>query len=196
MFTVIEGLDGVGKTTLVNDLAQYCGGRAMSTPILDSRQALNAVLDSLGSHQIARCLVYAASVLVAGQQARKLSDMGERVFMDRYWLSTIAYARARGVSIDLSPLESAVPVPDLTVLVTLDERDRQQRLTNRLVTAEDRETFDSQFRKKVLREMRRPDREPGLRPTEIDLTDCDYSTALQRVLELIINKIGRQSDAG
>jgi dTMP kinase len=182
MFVAIDGLDGVGKTTLVKELAWHYGGVEMYTPGPGLRPVVDTVLASLGDHQTARCLFYAASVLAAGRKARELADTGQFVFMDRYWLSTIAYARARGVSVDLSALESIVPAPDLTVLLTMDEEERQRRLTNRAVTAEDMETFDFQFRETVLCEMRGMARLPALRPVGVDVTGSD---ALRRVIAVM-----------
>jgi dTMP kinase len=143
------------------------------------------VLAALENNQTACCLFYAASVLAAGRQARALADAGRPVFMDRYWLSTVAYARARGVSVDLSAVESVVPVPDLTVLVALDEDERRRRLTARRVTEEDLETFDDCFRETVLREMRSEDRRADLRPVKVDLTGADRAEALRRILAVI-----------
>lgn len=197
MFVAIEGLDGVGKTTLARDLAHNCGGEATDTPGPDLRPVVEMVLISLGDHQTARCLFYAASVLVAGHRAKQLADTGQLVFMDRYWLSTVAYARARGVSVDLSALESIVPAPDLTVLVTLDERERRGRLTNRQAnTGEDLETFDLQFREMVLREMRSMVRRPSLRPVEVDVTGANRTIALQRVLAVMPEVLADQSSRG
>ena len=185
MFVTIDGLDGVGKTTLTKNLARYHGGIATDTPGVALRPVLNSVLAGLGEHQTARCLFYAASVLVAGHNARALADAGQFVIMDRYWLSTIAYARARGVSVDLSALESIVPVPDLTVLLTCDEAERRRRLANRLNTPEDLETYDIKFHETVLREMRSTARRPELRPAEVDSTDADCAATVQRVLALM-----------
>lgn len=186
MFVAIDGLDGVGKTTLTKNIARYYGGIATDTPGVALRPVLNSVLAGLGNHQTARCLFYAASVLVAGHNARALADTGQFVIMDRYWLSTIAYARARGVSVDLSALESTIPVPDLTVLLTCDEAERRRRLANRLInTAEDLETYDIKFHETVLREMRSTARRPELRPAEVDSTDADCTATVQRVLELM-----------
>ena len=124
MFVAIEGLDGVGKTTLVNALAEHYEGEAANTPGPVLRGLTDQILDALGNDQTARCLFYAASVFSEGKRARQAADGGRVVIMDRYWLSTIAYARARGVTLDLSSLEAVVPVPDVTVLLTLEETER------------------------------------------------------------------------
>ena len=170
MFIAFDGLDGVGKTTLVRELAQHYGGIALDTPGAELRPLVNSVLSALEQSQTARCLFYAASVLAAGCKARQLAADGQTVFMDRYWLSTIAYARARGVTVNLSDLEAIVPAPDLTILLTLDETERRRRINSRAYDSYDAETFSEKFRKCVLREMRSTDRRPDLQPLEVDIT--------------------------
>ena len=185
MFVVIEGLDAVGKTTLVESLAKYHDGEAANTPGPSLKCQLNEILAALGDNQIARALFYSASVFSEGQRARDAADSGQTVFMDRYWLSTISYARARGVSLDLSSVEAMVPVPDLTVLLALDERERQRRLTQRGLTDADKETLDPVFRETVLREMRSCERRANLRPVEIDVTGANRREVLKKVSKAI-----------
>lgn len=196
LFFALEALDGVGKTTLARDLADRLGGVAMDTPGTELRACSPAVLAALGPHQAARCLFYSASVLVAGQQARDLVDRGTSVVMDRYWLSTISYARARGVELDMTAIERAIPRPDITVLVTLDEEERQRRLRERGCTEADRETLAAAFRARVLSEMTSPERAAPLRPAlAVDLTGADRAEAVERVVRALVGA-GLMSVAG
>lgn len=153
-FVVIEGLDGIGKSTVVQQLAAHFSGHAMSTPGPALRECRPTVLQAFAKDELAKALFYTASVSSQGRQARRLAEAGDWVFMDRYWDSTLAYARARGVSADLDALGSALVPPDLTVLLVLDEAERQSRLAARGATAEDMETMDPQFRDCVLAELR------------------------------------------
>ena len=187
MFVVLEALDCVGKTTLAKNLAEHFNGELRNTPGDTLRQLSPEILESLGGNQIANCLFYASSVFAEGERARELADGGNLVFMDRYWLSTIAYARARGVSVDLSLLEAIVPKPDLTVLLILDEDERQRRLKSGDATDADRETLDKDFREIVLSEMRNPIRTPEFQPIEVDLTGADENEALKRFLRVLPN---------
>jgi len=186
LFLVVESLDGVGKTTLVRNLAAVLGGQAMNTPGNELRPVVGTILNALGEDQEARCLFYAASVRAAGTRARRIADAGGIVVMDRYWLSTIAYARARGVAESFAYIESIIPRPDLTLLLTLDEVERQRRLLNRGgATPADIETLDPRFRAAVLREMRTAHRDPSLRPIEVDLTGRDERAASVTVLDVV-----------
>ena len=191
MFIVIEALDGVGKTTLVNDLAKSLSSVAMNTPGDKLRSVSDVVLDVLGDDQIARCLFYASSVISCGNKAREIVNRGETVVMDRYWLSTIAYARARGVSEQFREVESRVAYPDITVVLTLDEAERVRRMAGRsTITDADRETLDENFRDTVLKEIFNPHRHAALRPTvKVNVSNCDRQQAVERVLSAICLEI-------
>ena len=187
MFVVLEALDCVGKTTLAKNLAEHFNGEMRNTPGDTLRDLREDILEALDDNQIAKCLFYASSVFAEGERARELADRGNLVFMDRYWLSTIAYARAREVSVDLSSLEAIVPKPDITVLLILDEEERQRRLKCRGATDADRETLNKNFRETVLSEMRNPIRTPEFQPIEVDLTGADENEALKRFLRVLPN---------
>ena len=182
-FIVLEALDGVGKTTLAEGLAARLGGITMNTPGDALRGVSSEILDGLGPNQEARCLFYASSVLARGREARDLVEAGGIVVMDRYWLSTVSYARARGVEADLDQVESLVPAPDITILLTLDEGERQRRMRERGFTEADRETLDARFRDQVLAEMHWQNRRCALRPSVVvDLTGLRPRQALELVL--------------
>lgn len=188
LFLVLEALDGVGKTTLGRDLAERLGGVAMDTPGSELRACTGVVLAALGPHQAARCLFYSASVLAGGQRARDFADRGTSAIMDRYWLSTISYARARGVRLDLSAIERLVPPPDVTVLLMLDEEERQRRLRARGCTEADRATLAPGFRARVLHEMTSPERAAPLRPiVVVDLTGAGRVESVDRVLAALVD---------
>lgn len=144
-FIAIEGLDGVGKSTVVRLLAESFSGHAMSTPGPALRDSRQTVLDAFADDELAKALFYAASVSSQGRLAHSRAERGEWVFMDRYWASTLAYARARGVTADLESLSQSLIQPDLTVLLLLDESERQYRLQARGATLEDLETLDPDF---------------------------------------------------
>ena len=152
-FIAVEGLDGVGKSTVVQKLAGCFPGHAMSTPGTALRECRQVVMEAFADDELAKALFYAASVSSQGRQARKRAEDGEWVFMDRYWASTLAYAKARGVTADIEPLTQSLIQPDLTVLLLLDETERQRRLHARGATVEDMETLDPVFRDCVLDEL-------------------------------------------
>jgi dTMP kinase len=154
-FIVLEGLDGVGKTTLAQGLAEKLGGVYMSTPGDPFAECRAFIIDAMGDDQLGRALFYASTVSAQGRQALRQVTCGCSVIMDRYWPSTVAYAKARGVDVNLEALTPGFAVPDLVVLITLDEKERRSRLSNRSVTAEDLETLCLNFTQSVLSQLER-----------------------------------------
>ncbi len=178
-FIVLEALDGVGKTTLAKNLAEHHGGTFLTTPGKELQPLRADIIKGLGESQTARALFYAATVQAEGERAAILRQQGKSVVMDRYSASTIAYAKARGVNTDLEAALSQVVKPDLTILLTLDEQERQKRLLERGTTAEDLETLQPQFRQQVM---------AGLRQRcdiELDVTGLDQQQALQKLIAII-----------
>ncbi len=150
-FVTVDGLDGTGKSTLVRNLARALGAEVWATPGAAMEPHRRAVLEALGDHQTARALFYAATVAAEGQRAVEAARQGRRVVMDRYWLSTLAYARARGCGADLEALQGELARPDASLVVTLDEPVRQERMRTRgALTEADAETLSPAFRDTVL----------------------------------------------
>jgi len=142
-------MDGVGKSTLAKNVAQALDAQLMSTPGAEFAavrdEVLRALDDPLGS-----ALFYAATVSSQGRKAAERVKLGGHVVMDRYWASTVAYAQARGVTADLEALTPSIIKPDITVLITLDEGQRVERLTQRGATPEDIEALCPTFQTTVM----------------------------------------------
>lgn len=186
-FVAIESLDGVGKSTLVTNLERTLGAVLMTTPGPLLRPFMDKLLDPILGDQLARGILYASTVLREGQLARASAAAGKLVVMDRYWISTISYARARGLATDLSDLESTVPRPDLTLVLTLDEDERVRRLDGRgNATAADLETLDSTFRTTVLTEMLLPHRVQAFNVVTVNVTGLSPAQLTAKVAALIV----------
>lgn len=153
----LEGLDGVGKSTLAADLAQALGAESLAMPGMP-RTVAHGVFLAIGDDPTSRCLFHASCAHALGLKAREFASRGSNVVIDRYWLSSVAYARARGVTLSFVSVEQAIPAPDLTILVTLNEDERCRRLHIRGPTSVDRETMVPGFADRVLAELSRRDR--------------------------------------
>ncbi|MFD2835675.1 hypothetical protein ACFS3C_00815 [Azotobacter vinelandii] len=109
---------------------------------------------ALGDARIAHALFYLAVAAAEGTRARAATDAGRSVVMDRFLASTIAYARARGVDADFDALLPALPRPDVSVLLTLDEDERIRRLGARgEMSLADIQSLDPTFRGVVMAEL-------------------------------------------
>ena len=178
-FIVLEGLDGVGKSTLARRFAQQYGYQLMTTPGTEILPMRADIINGLGSSETAKALFYAATVQAEGKKAHKLIQNEQNVLMDRYRASTIAYAHERGVTLDLSTVLSQVYQPHLSILLTLDESERQLRLQKRGATAEDIETLDPKFRTGVLSRLQTQC------DVTLDLTGANEDQAVELLYECI-----------
>ncbi len=137
---VIEGLDGVGKSTLVRSLCAALAARADSTPGPALRGVRPALEEELSASRVARSLCYGSTVIAAGARAVEQRATGADVVMDRYWLSTWVHApvEAHPALRALAPL---VPAPTCTLYLRLGLAARRARLAARGLTDEDARTL-------------------------------------------------------
>ncbi|MBD8528384.1 MULTISPECIES: AAA family ATPase [unclassified Massilia] len=141
VFVVFEGLDGTGKSTCAQALAQRIGARYMTTPAPELRQLRQKVLDSFSGSQEAAQLFYLSTVFAASAEVRGLLDQGIPVVMDRYFLSTQVYACFRGSRLALDDAASALVHATLTVCLHAPLAMRRERLRRRGSTPSDEETL-------------------------------------------------------
>lgn len=126
----VEGLDGVGKTTLSAALAEALDALWTTTPgawIRANRRDFDA---SFMASPEARSLAYGATVIAAGREAERALRSGKDVVVDRYWLSTVAYA-PHGVWEALAAMSEAARPADLTLYLSAPEALRRARLEGR-----------------------------------------------------------------
>lgn len=141
VFIAFEGLDGSGKTTLARRTAEELGAAFMTTPSEDVRRYRDDLMTSLGGCQEAAQLFYLATVFAAAREIEAHLKGGRSVVLDRYFLSTQAYAAFRGSALDLDHLAALLVPADLTVFVDAPLAVRIERLSQRGASAADRETM-------------------------------------------------------
>ena len=152
MFIVIEGLDGVGKSTITKALATAINAVVLTTPgdkFKGIRDQLEVIYQD--NHQ-ARQLFYMSTVVSISEQVRDLISKGKNVIVDRYWLSTQVYHhwKSDNSHFELLDVEKTLLVPDITLYLELPLDQRQKRLAGRTVnTVEDNltltETVDTEL---------------------------------------------------
>jgi len=127
-FVCIEGIDGAGKTTTARLVAQALGGRYYKTP--PTPHALVRGEIDQQADPISRFYFYLSSVCLAAHEIQKLLSSGA-VVCDRYIYSTYAYHFVMDQRLRACTLPLPLLMPDLAVLLTVDERERLARLRDR-----------------------------------------------------------------
>lgn len=139
---VIEGLDGVGKSTLVRSLCAALPARADSTPGPALRSVRGALEEELAASRVARSLCYGSTVIAAAARAAEERAAGRDVVMDRYWLSTWVHA-PREAQRALRGMAHLVPTPSCTLFLRLPLAARRARLAARGLSDEDARTLQA-----------------------------------------------------
>ena len=126
-FVVVEGLDGVGKTTLAKFLQDKLGYIYMySIPqkFIDLRHELLASVNAQ-----AKFLYYLSGILAMQDELREHLKQGNKVVMDRYIYTTLAYHQALQVDTRfISMTEFPIVWPDRCLLLIVSEESRMKRL--------------------------------------------------------------------
>ncbi|MGI2173557.1 dTMP kinase [Shewanella ulleungensis] len=133
MFIVIEGLDGVGKSTIAKALATKMGAVFLTTPG-DKFSNIRNELELIYEDNVqARQLFYMSTVVSVANDIRELIAKGKTVIVDRYWLSTQVYHhwKSEGNNFKLLDIQESLLVPDLTIYLELPLPQRVIRLAKR-----------------------------------------------------------------
>ncbi len=101
VFVVFEGLDGAGKTTVARRVAATMNAAYLTTPSAAVRVFRDDLIRDFGGSQEAAHLFYLATVFAASREVDALIVQGRSVVLDRYLLSTQAYAEFRGSALRL-----------------------------------------------------------------------------------------------
>ena len=150
-FVVFEGLDGAGKTTVAEQVAAALNAIYMTTPSPQVRIFRDEILAALGPCQEAAQLFYLATVFAASRVVDAHIAAGRSVVLDRYFLSTQAYAEFRGSVLQIDDVQRHLRPADLTVYLDAPLDVRRSRVAlRRDANAADRETLslmaDTQLR--------------------------------------------------
>lgn len=142
VFVVFEGLDGSGKTTSARKTTELLGATYVTTPTPELRRFRDDIIASFHGNQEAAQLFYLATVFAASHDIARMLAGGVSVVLDRYFVSTQAYAEFRGSKLALDHLGDELLRPDLTVYLDASLEVRRARVGARgEESAADRETL-------------------------------------------------------
>lgn len=131
-FVVVEGLDGSGKSTLVQRLGATFRAQILSSSNAISAEVRGACELAHGLRGTSRQLFYAYSVSLTSDAARRALRSGACVVADRYWASTIAYPRVLGDATDaIDPIAATLLTPTLTLYLDVPREIRAARIEGR-----------------------------------------------------------------
>lgn len=163
-FLTIEGLDGAGKTTQIGFLRRYLEARGLEAyyPREPGATALGEQLRLLllpsetttNAPEAEALLLSAARAQLVATEIRPRLARGQPVVCDRFADSTLAY-QGYGRGLDLESLRVVTQfatgglVPDLTVLLDLDEDEALRRTCREEASHNFFDRIGSEFRRRV-----------------------------------------------
>jgi thymidylate kinase len=156
---VIEGLDGVGKSTIVKLLAKKLNGIDIQTPPKNMRNFRNYFDEKGGDERLG---YYMVGNFLAGEEMRKFCDdnndnaKDKFIICDRYYASTRSYILGKNLDLDsTSSNDSLFEFPKelykpnfMFLLVLKDENVRIERIKKRKLNENVDETKEEEILRK------------------------------------------------
>lgn len=190
-FIVFEGIDGAGKSTLIEKVSEILASRGKD--VIVTAEPTDGPIGSIirtgeirNISQNAEALLFTADRALHTREMLQWTNSGKTVLCDRYYASTVAYQAA-----NLSGTESekewlkeinrpVITEPDVTFLLDIDPEESMHRVNNRGDTSK----FEKiEYLKKVRANYLELAREKEFRI-------IDASRTAEEVLEEVITIIG------
>lgn len=128
-FVALEGLHGVGKSTVAELVAKRLG--VTLTPTIPADFSAARRLVNNGFCIEARYMLFLSATLSIGEQIEQMVKKGIDVVVESYIFRSIAFHEGMGSKMKIGMLEAGLFLPTHTVLLTCDPMIRAQRLKER-----------------------------------------------------------------
>ncbi|MCM8809980.1 MAG: AAA family ATPase [Candidatus Omnitrophica bacterium] len=132
----IEGVDGVGKTTIAKELVKRNNYKLIKSPLEDTNSVKPFFEDRLKIFPLSRFLFYLSSIWEVYFTIQQ--DSSNKIFIiDRYILSTLLYHKVLFSNLKFENANTFFdanifpPEPDLNIILYCDKNIRQERIYNR-----------------------------------------------------------------
>jgi dTMP kinase len=134
LILVLEGIDGAGKGEACQRLPLLLGAALYKSPPEHMREEQNRVNAFATDDEH-----YAYFIEVIREASREILALAkvQDVVVDRYWMTTVVYHRAMGISAGLEDMGDIV-MPDATVYLTVSPEVQAVRLSARGMSPGDR----------------------------------------------------------
>lgn len=134
VFVVFEGMDGCGKSTVSEMVADRLNAMRLVTPPEEFRDFRGKIDDAYKSSGLAAQLFYASAVVNASALVKE--SAGRDIVMDRYAASTMAYdkcSRDSGLpdAFWIDNIFATIAVPDIVIYLDAPADIRQKRMESR-----------------------------------------------------------------
>lgn len=158
MFIVITGLDGSGTSTIAKELSK----KDQNSILLKTPSAEYSDRDLIDKNirpysRTAHFLYYLSSTVYMSDYIKENFDYkNNNIYCVRYLIDTVVSNRVGGVDVDLNYniYGNELLQPDVTIFVSLDEKVRQTRITNRGKSILDKVLDDDETRNKFLEQFK------------------------------------------
>lgn len=188
MFVVITGLDGSGTSTIAKELSK----KDKNSILLKTPSAEYSDRNSIDKNirpysRTAHFLYYLSSTVYMSDYIKENIDYENNdVYCVRYLIDTVVSNRVGGVEVDLdyNIYGNELLQPDVTIFVSLDEKIRQTRITNRGKSTLDKVLDDDETRNRFLEQF------SDLLPA--DTIFVDNSLPLEENIDVIYSEIEKR----
>lgn len=135
-FIVVEGLDGSGKTTLIENIVNSLDGLISIKSLIDTLPRGKCIRECIGNREhygndLSIALLYLSETTRVKDKIVHYLENGVNVIVDRWFYSTMAYTNNKYIDI-IDNVSKHLPNIDMTIYVDVDLDTIVKRLSNKL----------------------------------------------------------------